>query len=235
MTSTNNFDKSSTGTDLECVCFFDTGESQYQFDEAFRIVQSSSYSKNTIAYYICGGQVESDLDIKYKVNGLRTKQIEYLAANSSTWEEQDIAEWSDDEIQAELLSDLNPCVYDLCEHALVETGLTITMNKNVNKLITRGYSQGDYAEVYYCPDDLETLWGAIVQDKDIKPIVNHLFWDCPIYCKVTVNKREFSYDECPAYDEWEFKRVDYAKWIAEQANLSLTDLLAVIPEQPSYN
>ena len=63
---------------------------------------------------------------------------------------------------------------------------------NYDIIETRGYNQGDYAEVIYVVQDNWT-------DKDIKSVEedsHHLLWDCPVYGKADINDDyEIYFDE----------------------------------------
>lgn len=62
---------------------------------------------------------------------------------------------------------------------------------------TRGYSQGDYAEVLVHRDAID------VPDCEFGTYIDHLFWDCPLYISVqdeTTDEEVFFF--CDYLDDW---------------------------------
>lgn len=102
MTTRNNFDKSSTGTDITCTVFFDTDSSQRDFRENFESVQSDGYRTTSIQYYIDNGNVEGKDSVKFTVKGAREKKIEYLEKESS-FEREEIETWDEDTMDSEII------------------------------------------------------------------------------------------------------------------------------------
>jgi hypothetical protein len=75
---------------------------------------------------------------------------------------------------------------DLAE-LLAEAGA----KENFIKIITRGYSQGDYATVYIKKDSLEKLTGKPVDEQtesDLHTDISNLFWDCPLDARLEIDE-----------------------------------------------
>ena len=53
-----------------------------------------------------------------------------------------------------------------------------------------GYSQGDYAKVWYNPTEIEKLWGNAPNEKNLKEQFEQYFYDQPIDISVTINDKE---------------------------------------------
>ena len=71
---------------------------------------------------------------------------------------------------------------------------------NFDVVVSRGYCQGDCSEVLV-PHE---FWESIGVKKpscvraSLGDTIDHLLWDCPIYCRFTVNEEEFYIDQCLA-------------------------------------
>ncbi len=237
-TKRNNFDKSSTGTDIECSCFYDTDMSRMNFEENFKMLQHNSYSTTSVAYYIDNGNVPDDSKVKFIVKGTREVREKYFLDNGRYYNAEEVKAWDDETLNEEILSneeDVNLINYALERIPDTVEGLEFVPNKNLIVLATCGYSQGDYAAVNNCPDDLEKAWGKMPEQKDIQALVNHLFWDAPIYCQVTINGKEYSYYDAPEYDDYKWNRDEFIKYVSKESGIKKENLENFIPENPEYN
>jgi len=231
----NNFDMSSTGTNIEAVAYWDVDISQYEFKENFEILQHSGYRTSTVAYYIDNGNVKGADDIEFTIEGERGEKerfyLYYVSGNS-----EGLKDWTDDELNESILDACEERVTlvnmdDFSKVMLKDFKLTLRASKNIEKLVTRGYSQGDYATVYYCPNDLEAVWGNAVKESELQDIFDRLFWDAPIHARVNVNGEDYYYDG----DRYEFEREAFLKQVAEQSGASYEALDAILPKEPSYD
>jgi len=231
----NNFDMSSTGTNIEAVAYWDVDISQYEFKENFEILQHSGYRTSTVAYYIDNGNVKGADDIEFTIEGERGEKerfyLYYVSGNS-----EGLKDWTDDELNESILDACEERVTlvnmdDFSKVMLKDFKLTLRASKNIEKLVTRGYSQGDYATVYYCPNDLEAVWGNAVKESELQDIFDRLFWDAPIYARINVNGEDYHYGG----DRYEFEREAFLKQVAEQSGASFEALDAVLPNEPSYD
>lgn len=230
----NNFDLSSTGTNIEAVAYWDTDISQYEFKENFEILQHSGYRTSTVAYYIDNGNVKGADDIEFTIEGDRSeKERFYLYFISG--DSEGLKYWTDDELNESILDAYGERVSvlnmeDFENVMLKDFKLTLKASKNIEKLVTRGHSQGDYATVYFCRDDLAQAGGNEAKDDDLQDIFDHLFWDAPIYARINVNGEDYHYEG----DRYEFEREAFLKQVAEQSGASYEALDAVLPNEPSY-
>lgn len=230
----NNFDMSSTGTNIEAVAFWDTDISTYEFKENFEILQHEGYSTSTVAYYIDNGNVKGADDVEFTIEGDRAeKERFYLYVISS--DSESLKDFTDDELNESILDAYGERVTVLNMEDFETTmfkdfKLVLKSSKNIEKLVTRGYSQGDYATVYYCPDDLKAAWGNEAKESELQDVFNHLFWDAPIYACIEVNGEEYHYE----FDRYEFERDNFLKQVAEQSGASYEALDAILPNEPSY-
>lgn len=233
---TNNYTRAASGPSIELTCFYDTDQSHREFEENFQILQSESYSKSTITYYIENGNVKDADDISFSLVGSVADILKLhnantganiIAANGKELEE--IKEGILD-TYGERITLLN-----FEDASKVFSPLIVQPSKNVEYLVTRGYSQGDYAKVYFCRDDLHTSWGRIPTDGDLQKIFDHLFWDAPIYACFEIDGQEYRYDECPEYDDYEWNKDAFAAYVAKESGVPVETLTAMLPEYPDYN
>ena len=238
MTNRNNYDQSSTGINIEASCFYDTDSASMNFRENFEILQYGNYRKSTVAYYTDYGNVKSADDISFSIKGDKSEKVRFLL-DYVTFEKEEIETWDDDTIYDEIVGQHGEKISllnmdDFNKYMLKDFNLELVPNKNIQKLVTRGYSQGDYAEVYYCPDELAQAWGNDPKENELQKTFGHLFWDAPIYARIEINEEEYIYYDCPAYDEYDFKRDDFLKYVSEKSGVSIEALDAIMPNDPSY-
>ena len=232
----NNYNKSSTGTDIECDCSYDLDRRQWEFEENIKIIQHDGYRTTSIGYYIDNGNVECPDKVSFKVKGDKEAKIKYLI-DATNFDREEIETWSEETIDEEIIgheNDINLINYALDKLPDVP-GLEFVPTKNLIVLTTRGYSQGDYAKVLYCPDDLEKCWGNYPKQEEIQKMVDHYYWDAPIYCLFTINGKEYRYDEMPEYDEYEWDRDKFLDYVAKESAVDRESLEALVPEYPEYN
>ena len=63
--------------------------------------------------------------------------------------------------------------------------------ENFGEITTRGYSQGDYAEIYYSKKDLKECWGNDVDENNLKKSAENLFWNHPLWFQVIIDGKDF--------------------------------------------
>ncbi len=231
----NNFDKSSTGTDIECNCSYDTDLSRMYFEENFEVLQHSGYRTSSVCYYIDGGNLPDSKSIKFIVKGDKSAKVKHLQ-DITNFDAEEIETWDNDTMDSEIIgheSDINLINYALDRMPDI-AGLDIVPDKNLIALATCGYSQGDYSTVLYCPEDIEKAWGKMPEQKDIQKMVNHYFWDAPIYAQFTIDGKEYHYHDMPKYDEYEWDRNAFLEYVAKESGVPAETLESFVPEYPEY-
>ena len=228
----NNYDQSSTGINIECNCFNDCDVARFYFDESFNVIQSPSYQKTGIYYFTENGNVEGADKITFTVEGsedaIRTHAIEHCyAPEEETLETMKILIVESYEVTLATFETENAYL------SRTEKGFQFAPSKPLTKLITRGYCQGDYAVVYYSADDIAAAWGNAPDAAELRTLIDHLFWDQPINASATINGETYSYSDCPSYDEYEWNRADFIKWVAGEAAIPPEMLDAVMPKEPT--
>lgn len=236
MTTRNNYNKSSSGTDIEATCYYDTFRSQSDFNDNIQILQYAGYRATSKGYYIDNGNLPDADSITFLVKGTREDKIKFLVAQGLDNLEADISE---DDLDIEVkgfMSDKPSLVTfeNLNKYDLKDTNLEIMPDKNLIKLETRGYSQGDYAEVFYCPEDCEKVWGNAPVQKAVQRYIDHYYWDSPIYAAVTVNGEEYSFYDMPEYDEYSWDKAAFLEYVAKESGIDKETIEPYLPNNPDY-
>lgn len=229
MTYKNNFDTNSQGQDIELNCAYDTGLSRIYFDESFEILQCEGYRTNSILYYTDYGSVPDASSITFEVIGSRKDKIDYLVYYNG-YNTEHYSDWTIEELDSEILYDVDILNYKRPE----ADKITIKPSKPLNKIAVRGYSQGDYVEVIYCPDDIEKAWGKKPSESELETMFERLCFDCPIHCVFTIDGNEFYYGELmPDMYEWQPEK--FAEIVSKESGVNKATLLDILPEYPDYN
>lgn len=227
----NNYDKSSTGVDIECVCYYDINLSRHNFEENFEILQHNS----SVLYFIDNGNLPGATTVKMIVKGTKENKVSHLAYVTS-FDKEEIETWDDDTIDSEIIGreeDINLINYALDKLPTLP-GLEFLPNKNLIALGSRGYSQGDYSTILYCPEDLEKAWGKMPTQESIQKMVNHYCWDSPIYARFEIDGKEYHYHDMPEYDEYEWDRDAFIAYVSKESGIDVEKLESFVPEYPEY-
>ena len=231
----NNFTRPEKGTpSIELSCFYDTEQSHWTFEENFEILQQSSHQKTCKAYYIEYGNLPNFTSITFTLQGTEEQIEAALIAE----------EYDRDSIKAmsanEPFNILKTCYGDKItllnyeDFNSVYSPLKVAPSKTLNCVSISGCSQGDYAEVFYSPEDLEKYWVNIPDEKDLQKLFTRLFYDTPIYCRFEIDGEEFDYLEFMP-DNYEWDKEQFAKIVSEKSKVDYETILSFLPEYPTYN
>lgn len=232
MTTKNNFDNSSTGTNIEFAGYFDCYQSQTDFTDSIETIQHSSYSKTSIQFYNPHGQIEKDLDIKVKA--LKTDLYKFVEKYcrddiDRTWLKSDLNEIVIDFLTDELLT----YKYDLDELSSDFDDIEISFVNDIDILTTRGYSQGDYALVLVDRTQLTKLWGKYTDN--VQECIDHLFWDAPVWARLTINEDEYHYNDEGDLKQFEWQRDEFIKLVSKSSGVPASVLEDLVPQELSYS
>lgn len=218
----NNYDQSSTGINIDINAYYDSSLGRSYHDDSFVNIGKNRW------FYIQNGNVPDHEDIKFKISGT-DEQFENALLEIG---------YSRDEYKAMIPNEPQELLIDSYGEKLTLANyedfakvmnLTVTPSKRIGMKITRGYSQGDYATVYYAPDDLAKAWGKEPSDSDLKTEFDRLFWDCPVYASATINGEEYIYEE-----QYEYDPAAFAKWLADQSGVAYDLIFKYTPKEPSH-
>lgn len=225
----NNYNKSSTGINIEGNFFYDNDLGRMYFKESFEEI------KDSLFLYTCNGEIKND--ITFTVKGKKSDIVKYLDSivMDFDWKDESKDTLLDEVIDRNNVSLSN---YEEIKKELKEYGITLISSTPIEKIITRGYSQGDYAEVLYFPEKLKELWGNDVNESSLQEDINHLFWDLPIYGSLEVNGVDFHYEE----NLYEWEREKFINTIMEQykplegfKGTFKNELEKLVPQEIPYN
>lgn len=232
---TNNFNQSSTGVNIESSCFFDTCLSQDTWRENFQSCkgEKTRFRGDEVYYYKDYGNLPNRLEsMEYTIKGLKRDLIRYM-------DDMAFYTWDRDSSKSEL-QELVKDIIEQCEGGIAywmidsdlldDYNLKIVPSHELNKIEIRGYSQGDYAEVLYCPADCN-----YPNESELKKLFENMFYDAPIYCRVMINDITYYYsdmDGCEVKSEYDWNR---EAWIEYVKNASGHDISEFVPEYPEYN
>jgi hypothetical protein len=211
--NTNNFDKSSTGTELELSCFFDNQRSQDDYSENFNTVEEYSQSRTNIVAFCFNGLFDvSELNKGYTVDVSSEELFKiyfkhYFNKDYSLAEPIEIEELTHDLSSEWEITPINECSIEVLlkaincslgynqkefDHFLEESGFKPTFEV----LICTGYCQGDYTEVLFYKELLDYIRKELPQcekmsNREITTYfsddINHYLWDQPIDCRLVIN------------------------------------------------
>lgn len=141
-------------------------------------------------------------------------------------------------ISEEDFKDVNFDIEDLLSD-LFFTQDTIDSLKNylkqeVEVYTTKGYSQGDAEDVI--------LIGEDANDANLHDYIDHLFWDWPIYCRLTIDEVEYYYS---GEDDYTYDKDEYIEYFLKETDKQLEEkgidkeafkeyLEEIFPEYPRY-
>ena len=242
----NNYDKSSTGINIEANICWNNDVAQDNWNNNFIKLKSGPYKNyylytdwdNVSAYYNDkypnNSGIEHIMDIEECYNIAETKRnltiLRYL-----TVKEYGLLCYSEAKVNyraidlVELLFDTD-CVDNIDD-------LDIEYTSKVDILETIGYSQGDYENVLIATDVLKQIWGNEPNINDLQEEINHLFWDQPLYCVVTINGEEYDYAvQNGTYSYDKDTLIDELCNAIEDVDTDVlrTELENILPEEPDY-
>jgi len=246
--NTNNFDHSSTGTNLELSCVWDTYLSQHYFDESFSILQYSSYRQNSILFFSQYGNIDvSDFDFKDVSNYENVTPKALLKALIKCEGFTDYSDIKDLLLEVGTTSDtLDDLCYSIDYYLGEELDEFLKENFTPNYAIIEsiGYSQGDYSEVIIPKQVIETYKGQTIETigNYLSEDIDHLIWDAPLYCRLTINNDDevyidslfddrYTYDKDTILDNVDKLLSNYTDQQKEQIKGFLMEEL---PDNPDY-
>jgi len=211
----NNYDQSSTGINIECWAYYDTGLSRIWFEDAIN-------KHGDLYYYQFGYEdVKSIRDFIEIDSKASHEELADLANELNEWA------YSDEDLR-ELILDAEPEMI-MNRYWYEQLGSTLKLKPEFTLYRTRGYSQGDIETVLYKGDSMS----ALIHDS-----IDHLFWDAPVRATVSINEELYEYWD---YDlpEYEWKRDEFIEKILSQYKGEKSDyvrksLEKMLPEELNY-
>ena len=167
---------------VEITIEYDYNLSSINFQEEMKQMK---FEREGLWQYTSNGEIEliDRLEDLFTIkNDNRKFLIKWLE-----WTENEAENYSKDELRQEIIDQLNfEDLYD--ENNQYLDGLII--KRKFHTIITKGYSQGDYAKVIIPTKQLRELWGTpdTTKDEDLvsKEYIGNLFWDSPLWGRIEI-------------------------------------------------
>ena len=243
-----NFDQSSNGLNLELSCEWDTDLSRFWFDETFKVLQHSGYRQNSVLVYGKNMIDVNSFDLSdhenYNIKDSKALILACLKEENLTGYEEirDCLNYIG--TSSDTLSDLMLGITEYLGYESIQDFLQEHFDPLFVTVKSRGYSQGDYSEIIipqavvneFTDQTLETI-GEFLQDE-----IDHLLWDAPLYCRITVGGEEYNltenikdlynYDQNGLVESFKGFETDLSE---EQKQIVLDFLNENLPDTPDYN
>lgn len=227
MRAINNFDTSSTGTNIEVIGGYSNDLSQMYLDNNFERLLDGSL------YYMDWCNVEESCEVTFSIKANKLSLAKLLAdyyGNSISF----YMRQTKDEIlsDAEDILDEFMTITDYRDFNKDNSDIKIIPNKELIWIESRGYSQGDYAEIVYSCDDLKDCWGVDVDERELSKTIDNLLWGAPIDLIVIIDGDEYDYGDTG--DTYEYQREMFIDVIAKESGVKRDVLENIIPEELEY-
>jgi len=183
-------------------------DNSFQFEENFKILRYSGYREHSISIYLDYGNLSSsyDLDQDCIIEDCRKNRVKiqrYLTQDG-------YHRVSDIEGSlTDLIDNIGGVDYtNIGELYEVLDDLGIEYTSNYLRTSTRGYCQGDYAEILVNTVEYEEKIGQPFELDAMQKWFDHYFWDSPIYGSIdiyfeyTKNAVNFIYENEFEFNEW---------------------------------
>ena len=188
----NNFNTSTTGVDIEFSVFADSFRSQEEFNNTFKTVVESDNRSYGLYHYTSWGEEEevglSDLKaLDYKNNTKHCLLTYALGEDWNYYSKTEIRAMKKQELIDLIESDSVLDYMDLneIEEWASDNSFGIGLD-NYEIIKTRGYSQGDMAQVLVRNELL---------DAELRTLIDHLFWDAPTVYTLVIDGEDYYIDE----------------------------------------
>ena len=173
----NNYNCNKDGLSIEVNLYYDTDYSRFEFEENTMRLNNPMHNQTSIFLYTSYGEI-SENDIKLQVKGTKKELARFL----------DIDYMSKQELIDEILAQYS--IVELLTDNQLFDGYEIEIKSNAEIFVTRGYSQGDYAEVVVLRDALAKIWGKKPTTNELQNMIDQMFWDTPINGNIIIDGNE---------------------------------------------
>jgi len=240
----SNFDSSDTGLNITLSACYDTALSHIYFEDAFFKLGGS---KDRLVYGE-GNLSDFEKEYTFTIAELKNALIEQWVWVSYTFEQlkADVKEFTGASWSKVKKGDLIEYVENSCSSTEQWTSFCekAGFKGNFDIVVSRGYCQGDYKEVIVP----HAFWDAAGVPKpecvqsELGSTIDHLLWDCPIYCRFTVGEEEFYIDQelndVYIWDKSEAleiaSKLIAGDYTAEQQKIIMDFLASVLPNELDY-
>ena len=196
----------------------------FAFDENFKLLRYSGFRTSSVALYLDYGNLSDEYDIEQDciIKDTRENRVKIK------W---DITRQGYQKV-SELEGNLDELIADIggVDHSNIEElrgqldELRIAHTSNYERTSTRGYSQGDYADILVNVAEYKEKMGADFELEPMKKWFDHYFWDSPIYGTINVcfeytkNAVNFKFD----------REFDFNEFTLNEYNVDELDIGSII-------
>ena len=205
----------------------------FGFDDNFNVLRYSGYRECSISLYTDYGNLSGDWDLEQACIIKNTRENRVTIKRFLTCEKYAVVSELEG-VVSELDEYIGGVNYENIEelHDLV-SDLGIAYTTNYLRMSTRGYSQGDYAEILINTKEFEKMAGCKFKEEDYQKWFDHYFWDSTIGGTINLS---FEYTalngiNCPVEQEFEFSEYTGDEYDIDELLVGniLTDLLYLCP------
>lgn len=177
MKTRNNYDMSSSGVNIDAVCYYDS----WQAADNFKYHISEQHSdRDTLYIYGENEEIVTIRDFCKFAPHVKKLDLIELADELPDWDGSDYADYTMSELR-EMILKANPAMI-LNRYWAESSAIVIKPEYTLQRTV--GYSQGDIERVL-----------VPVKELNDRGFIDHLFWDSPVYCEVKINDTEYYWDE----------------------------------------
>lgn len=195
----NNFNSSTSGVNLELSCFFDSHQSSYLFDENFTRINDDTF------LFIDHGNFSNEFDLSsldnYDLSSCFVREIkQYFIEHVSDYKS-DLNELAYNYFEKRFNQLLKNELLEILTNELDNDDLIDFLNDNFKakfeKIIIQGYSQGDQVTVIFKHKDMKeyNFDNRDIFINNMKNYIYNLFYDAPLFCKLTIDNIEFYFND----------------------------------------
>lgn len=222
----NNYTKNADGLSIEASVCYDTDLSRHYYEENFSTLCTDSRCDASLLFYCDYGNLEVPTvigDVASIKKNVSNYDLDCFAGEGYTIN------------RGELMHLVKNTGIKRLEEALEDL---VKLKEGYQIITSRGYSQGDCVDVLVPVAHLTKMWGRKPQEKELRETIDHMLWDAPIYCSVTIEDETWEYSELDL-DEYSYDKQKVIDKINEKSKYKgeelVKELTRLLPEQPDYN
>ena len=186
----DNYNTSDSGISIDLSAFYDNEQSQWNFNRNFTNIVGDTWWYNTWD----GIPAPTCFDDLFTLGEIPTETIFGILHEQHSYNSTGLEEYfeTNDEAMDELIGNYS-FPDDLSEFTAMLDNYNIPHTKLFERTTSRGYSQGDYVEVFL-PISIRESYG-LADDVELvehcQTDIDHLLWDSPMSVRITINDEEY--------------------------------------------
>lgn len=221
----NNYTKNANGLSVEASVYYDTYLSQHYYEENFSTLCTDRRCDASLLFYCDYGNIEVPTcigDVAIIEKNVSNYNLDCFAGEGYTIN------------RGELMHLVKNTGIRRLEEALEDL---VKLKEGYKIITSRGYCQGDCVDVLVPIKQLTKVWGRVPDDKELQDTIDHMLWDAPIYCSVTIEDETWDYSELDL-DEYSYNKQKVIDKINEKSKYKgeelVKELTRLLPDNPDY-